>query len=287
MRMEIPLSPQENEALRNLHSIILCAGEGTRFGEKTELIPKPLIKNEKLNNKPILLHTINHLIQSRIRNITIIEGYRGDQIEEYISSLKKEAEYKDLNLITIDSEGEYQKGPFYSFLSIRKNKILLNENHFYLIIPGDTIFESGFFQYITQFYCENTSILSKFPYLFYRTVKIKKIESKRYFPIVKSKPLNQSLLNEIQLQKRDELSNQKEIKQLYPILLLSFQLFQKVIESEKRFKGKSLRDWLNFYSYEGNKIHVHEIKKGYEFFDIDTPNDLKSYKKKKVDNRFH
>jgi len=285
--MVIPLSPQENEVLGNLYSIILCAGKGTRFGEKTEVIPKPLIQNEELNNKPILLHTINHLLQSRIRNITIIKGYRGDQIEEYISSLKKESEYKDLNLITIDSEGEYQKGPFFSFLSIRKNLKLLQENHFYLIIPGDTIFESGFFEYITQFYCENNSILSKFPNLFYRTVKIKKIESKRYIPIIKSKSLNQSLLKEIQLHKRDELSNQKEIKQLYPILLVSFHLFQKIIESEKRFKGNSLREWLNFYSYEGNKIYIHEIKKGYEFFDIDTPNDLKSYFKKKVDNRFH
>ena len=44
----------------NMKVIILAGGLGTRLSEFTKKVPKPMVK---INNKPILIHIMNHYIK--------------------------------------------------------------------------------------------------------------------------------------------------------------------------------------------------------------------------------
>src|SRR5438105_8975347 len=61
-------------------AILLAAGRGTRMRELTAELPKPMIK---VQGKPILLHIVEGLQASGIKNFLIIVGYHGDDVREY------------------------------------------------------------------------------------------------------------------------------------------------------------------------------------------------------------
>ena len=135
------LSLQRNDFKEKICAIILCAGEGKRLKEITKSLPKPLIKIEKLNNISIINHIINNLINLEINQIAIVIGYLGEMIQEYISSITNNNELLQKKLIIIDTEKQYKLGPLYSFLSITKNSNFFTNSNYYVLIPGDTIFD--------------------------------------------------------------------------------------------------------------------------------------------------
>ena len=57
-----------------ISGLIVAAGLSSRMKDF-----KPLMKIE---NKPLILNTINSLRQSQIEDINIVVGYRGKEIEE-------------------------------------------------------------------------------------------------------------------------------------------------------------------------------------------------------------
>lgn len=59
--------------------VILAAGRGTRMGELTKDVPKPMLK---INSKPILAHKIDAL-PSEIDEVIFVIGYLGNKIREY------------------------------------------------------------------------------------------------------------------------------------------------------------------------------------------------------------
>jgi len=61
-------------------AVLLAAGRGTRMRELTADLPKPMIK---VREKPILLHIVEGLQVSRIKNFLIIVGYHGDTVRDY------------------------------------------------------------------------------------------------------------------------------------------------------------------------------------------------------------
>ena len=61
-------------------AVLLAAGRGTRMRELTAEVPKPMIK---VRGKPILLHIVEGLQATGIKNFLIIIGYHGDAIREY------------------------------------------------------------------------------------------------------------------------------------------------------------------------------------------------------------
>ena len=61
-------------------AVLLAAGRGTRMRELTAELPKPMIK---VQGKPILLHIVEGLQASGIKNFLIIVGYHGDAVREY------------------------------------------------------------------------------------------------------------------------------------------------------------------------------------------------------------
>ena len=53
--------------------IILAGGKGTRISDYTKTIPKPMIK---INNKPILIHIIEHYVKFGFKDFYIALGYK-------------------------------------------------------------------------------------------------------------------------------------------------------------------------------------------------------------------
>ncbi|MCK4539869.1 HAD-IIIA family hydrolase [Candidatus Parcubacteria bacterium] len=69
-------------------AVILAGGKGTRLGNLTKKIPKPMIK---IGGTPILEHQIRLLEKYNINNITILTGYKSEIIENYVKSKKYKA----------------------------------------------------------------------------------------------------------------------------------------------------------------------------------------------------
>jgi UDP-N-acetylglucosamine diphosphorylase / glucose-1-phosphate thymidylyltransferase / UDP-N-acetylgalactosamine diphosphorylase / glucosamine-1-phosphate N-acetyltransferase / galactosamine-1-phosphate N-acetyltransferase len=61
-------------------AVLLAAGRGTRMRELTADLPKPMIK---VRNKPVLLHIIEGLQASGIKQFLIVVGYRADVVTSY------------------------------------------------------------------------------------------------------------------------------------------------------------------------------------------------------------
>ena len=69
-----------------MKAVILAAGKGTRMGELTETLPKPMLL---VQGKPILQHIVDGLVENGVRSICIITGYRAEMIEDHFGDGSK------------------------------------------------------------------------------------------------------------------------------------------------------------------------------------------------------
>ena len=65
--------------------VILAGGLGTRLGEYTHSIPKPMIK---IGNIPIIIHIMNHYIKNGFNEFIIATGYKNNIIKQYFKNYK-------------------------------------------------------------------------------------------------------------------------------------------------------------------------------------------------------
>src|SRR6266545_3702515 len=84
--LSLPRSCATSEPARIMKAVILAAGKGTRMGELTQELPKPMLK---VRGKPILEHIILGLAGAGIRNVFIVTGYRAETIESYFEDGRK------------------------------------------------------------------------------------------------------------------------------------------------------------------------------------------------------
>ena len=63
--------------------IILAGGYGTRLGEMTERIPKPMVT---IGGKPIIWHIMKHYSYYGVNDFVICCGYKGYMIKEFFSN---------------------------------------------------------------------------------------------------------------------------------------------------------------------------------------------------------
>jgi len=73
--------------------VILAGGFGTRISEYTKVIPKPLIKIDKM---PIIHHIINIYKKFGFYDFLVATGYKGNMISDYFSKL-------DLNIQCVNT----------------------------------------------------------------------------------------------------------------------------------------------------------------------------------------
>ncbi len=100
-----------------MQAVILAGGKGTRFGDITKKIPKPMIK---IGNKPIIWHIIKHLSSKGIKQFIVCTGYKESIIRKYLSTLKENWDikcvYTGLNTLTgkrVGKISKYIKGEFF------------------------------------------------------------------------------------------------------------------------------------------------------------------------------
>jgi len=60
--------------------LILCGGQGTRFREKTDMLPKPMIS---IGERPILWHIMQIYSAAGFKNFVLALGYKGNVIKDY------------------------------------------------------------------------------------------------------------------------------------------------------------------------------------------------------------
>ena len=63
-----------------MKAVILAAGKGTRMGELTTALPKPMLK---VHGKPILEHIIEGLVAAGVDGVCVITGWKAEVIEAY------------------------------------------------------------------------------------------------------------------------------------------------------------------------------------------------------------
>lgn len=68
--------------LPGMQAVILAAGRGTRMGELTEAVPKPLLK---VIGRPIVEYTLLNLPEE-ISEIIFVIGYKGEMIKKYFGN---------------------------------------------------------------------------------------------------------------------------------------------------------------------------------------------------------
>jgi UDP-N-acetylglucosamine diphosphorylase / glucose-1-phosphate thymidylyltransferase / UDP-N-acetylgalactosamine diphosphorylase / glucosamine-1-phosphate N-acetyltransferase / galactosamine-1-phosphate N-acetyltransferase len=66
-----------------MKAVILAAGKGTRMGELTNELPKPMLL---VQGKPILEHILEGLTQAGIKDFFIVTGFRAEVIEDYFGT---------------------------------------------------------------------------------------------------------------------------------------------------------------------------------------------------------
>lgn len=107
-----------------MQAVILAGGLGTRLLPITETVPKPMVP---VAGEPYLAHQLRILARQGIRDIVLLTGYLGEQIEEYFghgSSLGLEIRYSQ------------EKEPLGTAGALRNAASLLSQD--FLLIYGDS-----------------------------------------------------------------------------------------------------------------------------------------------------
>ncbi|HLP29451.1 MAG TPA: nucleotidyltransferase family protein, partial [Candidatus Didemnitutus sp.] len=109
-----------------MHAIIPVAGIGTRLRPFTHSLPKVLVN---VAGKPILGHILDTLVAQGVTSATIITGYKGELVEEYVRSTY------ELNVTFVVQEEMLGLGHaiWVARESLKEEPVL--------IILGDTVFD--------------------------------------------------------------------------------------------------------------------------------------------------
>jgi len=287
--MEKELLPRENDQVPDLSIIILCAGEGNRLKKITKILPKPLIKIELLNNVSILDNSITDLLKIGVNQIAIVIGHLGQKIRAHITSIKEGNLSLRNKILIIDSENQYKLGPLYSFLSITKYEAFFNNHNYYILIPGDTIFDFNILEEILLTIMKLIKTDDDYSYIFYRNIEVK--ELKKYYEIYRTVSIGQiEKSGSLEILKKFIITNLKEIalkikiNQIIPIIALSYKTINDLLLLNSEIPSKTLWESLNLYIEKGNTIRALKIENNSNFYDIDSEKDLIFLKKRK-DNR--
>lgn len=109
-----------------MHAIIPVAGIGTRLRPFTHTLPKVLVN---VAGKPILGHILDSLVAQGVTSATIITGYKGDLVEDYVRTTYT------LNVTFVEQEEMLGLG---HAIWIARESL---HDEPVLIILGDTVFD--------------------------------------------------------------------------------------------------------------------------------------------------
>lgn len=279
--MVIQLSRPKNNLKKKIVAILLCAGEGKRLEEITKDTPKPLIKIKSLNNVSILEHSIKNLFDLGIEQMAIVKGHLGAKIDEFTDQLKKKQSNLKDKLIIVDSGTRYKLGPLFSFLSITKDKRIINDSFIYMVLPGDTIFQFNLLNQIFNYIQTNFNKIQNIPVIFYREIKVNILrmhqESKMISIVDIEKSKSKVFLKSIQQIRLENLQDSNTIKQIIPLFTFSYKDIEVILKIVEKVSANTIKDIINYFTDKKEKIFAEKINKENKFYDIDSKNDLNKF----------
>jgi len=118
--------------------VILAGGLGTRLGEFTKSVPKPMVK---VGGYPIFLHILHHYIKYNFNNFILATGYRSSAFRKYFKNYKRDGEEfkakifgKTCKINIVDSGISTMTGG-----RLKRVKLFLNKNEDFMFTYGDGI----------------------------------------------------------------------------------------------------------------------------------------------------
>ena len=116
--------------------IILAGGLGTRFGEYTKSIPKPMIK---IGRYPMLIHIMKIYMKWGHKNFYLAVGYKGEKIKEYFKNFRRNGKEFDFNLSKKNCKVTILDTGLKSMTGgrLRKFKRFLGKNENFMFTYGD------------------------------------------------------------------------------------------------------------------------------------------------------
>lgn len=111
-----------------MRAVIPVAGVGTRLRPHTYALPKVLLN---VAGKPILAHILDALVEHNVDRATIITGYMGELVEEFVRK-----RYKNLDVVFVEQRERLGLGH-----AIWTGRKTYNNDEPLMIILGDTVFD--------------------------------------------------------------------------------------------------------------------------------------------------
>jgi glucose-1-phosphate thymidylyltransferase len=217
-----------------MRAIIPVAGVGTRLRPHTYTLPKVLLN---VAGKPILGHILDAIIDQGIRKATIVTGYMGKLVEDYVTSR-----------YDIDVEFVPQKSSLGLGHAIWVAKDTFDQDPL-LIILGDTIFDVNL-RLMTQ---SNNS-----------TIGVRKVDDPRRFGVVKQN--SEGIITEL-IEKPETFVSDLAIVGLYFISnpnLLKESLNELIDNNIKTRDEYQLTDALQLMLNKGEKFTTFPVEGWYD-----------------------
>ncbi|MFA5330915.1 MAG: bifunctional sugar-1-phosphate nucleotidylyltransferase/acetyltransferase [Methanoregula sp.] len=127
-----------------MQAVILAAGEGKRVRPLTWSRPKSMIP---VANRPIIAYVIDALVQNGIRDITVVVGYRKEQVTRYLNQLDIPIE------VVVQNK---QLGTAHALLCAKEK--ITGE---FLLLPGDNYIDPQSIARIKE--CRNAILVREHP----------------------------------------------------------------------------------------------------------------------------
>ena len=125
--------------------VVLCGGRGSRMGEQTKELPKPLVE---IAGKPILQHILEKLDTVGFDQVVLCTGYKSEKIEEHVENRVLKT---DTSLV-VNNTGENTA----MLARIYQSKHLFNDH--VVVCYGDTFIDLDIPQLIQQHIDEQREI---------------------------------------------------------------------------------------------------------------------------------
>lgn len=289
--MEILLSQPENNFKEKITSVVLCAGEGTRAKIISQNLPKSLLKVSSLNNQTILSLVFSILKNLNLDPIIVVTGHLGEYIEDFVHSFLTKNQYGESSIIIHSSGDDYKLGPLFSFLSITKNEQIFKEDKLFMIFPGDTVFDFNLIQEILNLLLENYSLVINNSIIFYRKIRtdLLKKKFKKYYPKYEKsisylrieEKDSKAIVKEISQKKLSSFSNQEVINHVIPIFIFNNSYIKAIKYLSSSVKFRTIREVVNLMLKREKLFFAVSVSPENNFYDIDTPLDLKILNEKK------
>ena len=123
-----------------MKTFILAGGKGTRLGQLTKSIPKPMVK---FIDKPILEYQINYLKRNNFTDINILLSYKGNVISDY---------FGDGSMWGVNINYFYDDSPLGTAGALKKIESFIDED--FLLLYGDTIMDIDI-DYMIEYHKKN------------------------------------------------------------------------------------------------------------------------------------